>query len=37
MVSKSDFKEVLSIIKNMSKQIEKLTDKVDQLDKSKKK
>lgn len=37
MVSKADFKEVLSIIKNMSKQIEKLTDKVDQLDKSKKK
>ena len=36
MASKSDYKEVLSMIKTMSKQIEKLTDKVDKLDKSKK-
>lgn len=34
IASKSDYKEVLSMIKTMSKQIEKLTDKVDQLDSS---
>ncbi|MFT6337801.1 MAG: hypothetical protein ACI86M_002630 [Saprospiraceae bacterium] len=36
MASKSDYKEVLSMMKAMSKQIEKLTNKVDQLDNSKK-
>jgi len=37
MASKSDYKEVLSMMKAMSKQIENLTEKVDQMDKSKKK
>lgn len=37
MASRSDYKEVLSMMKVMSKQIENLTDKVDQMDRSKKK
>jgi len=33
MASKSDYKEILSMMQSMSKQIEKLTNKVDQLEK----
>lgn len=36
VASRSDYKEVISMIKAMSKQIENLTEKVDKLDKSKK-